>query len=166
MGTVVTLKTAERTNGLFDGYLVACTVGAGAPRGVADGTVALRLAYDVAFGMPATWGTPGDVRDDLDYDSEVRPKLLAEANAPGGFARTEFIRLVVGIPGSGVQAPPGFFPGELEGPFYYATEAAADWTGVPAARPDRTATTPTASPTMRRATFARSASNPTRYWPR
>jgi pimeloyl-ACP methyl ester carboxylesterase len=126
MGTVVTLKTAERTNGLFDGYLVACAVGAGAPRGVADGTVALRLAYDVAFGMPATWGTPGDVRDDLDYDSEVRPKLLAEASAPGGFARTEFIRLVVGIPGSGVQAPPGFFPGELEWPFYYATEAAAE----------------------------------------
>jgi hypothetical protein len=126
MGTVVTLQTAERTNGLFDGYLVGCTVGAGASRGVADGTVALRVAYDVAFGMPAAWGTPSDVRDDLDYQSEVRPKLLAEASTPDGFARTEFIRLVVGIPGSGVQASTGFFPAELAGPFYYATEAAAE----------------------------------------
>jgi hypothetical protein len=126
MGTVVTLETAERTAGLFNGYLVACTVGAGAPRGVADATVALRLAYDVAFGMPASWGTVGDVRDDLDFDTEVQPRLAQQANDPGAFGRLEFLRLVVGLPGAGINPPGGYFPPALVQPFYYATEATAE----------------------------------------
>jgi hypothetical protein len=50
-------------------HWVACTVGAGAPRGVADATVALRLAYEVTFGIPASRGTVGDVHEDLDFEN-------------------------------------------------------------------------------------------------
>jgi hypothetical protein len=50
-------------------HWVACTVGAGAPRGVADATVALRLAYEVTFGIPASRGTVGDVPHDLDFEN-------------------------------------------------------------------------------------------------
>jgi pimeloyl-ACP methyl ester carboxylesterase len=126
MGTVVTLETAERTAGLFDGYLVGCTVGAGAPQGVADATVALRLAYDVTFGMPTSWGTAGDVRDDLDFETEVQPRLAQQASDPAAFGRFEFVRLVLGLPGAGVTAPTGYFPKALLGSFYYATEATAE----------------------------------------
>jgi hypothetical protein len=126
LGSVIVLETAEHTGGLFDGFLAGCAVGAGAPRGVADGTLVLRLAYDVAFGMPASWGTPGDLRDDLDFETEVRPLLIAQMLDPTSAGRWEFVRLVTGIPGSGIIAPDGFFPGQLIGSFFYATEATAE----------------------------------------
>src|SRR5262249_41539435 len=75
MGSVITLALAEHPDPLFDGYMAACAVGAGTPRAW-DAALAALLAYKVAFGMPASWGTPGDVRDDLDYETEVLPKLL------------------------------------------------------------------------------------------
>src|SRR6266542_1475154 len=78
MGSVIALETAERNGGLFDGYLAGASVGAGATRTV-DHYLVLRLAYDVTFGMPTSWGTPGDVRDLLDYETEVLPILSAQA---------------------------------------------------------------------------------------
>jgi hypothetical protein len=59
LGTVITLEIAERNGGAFDGYLATCSVGAGASR-TWDQALDLRLAYDVTFGMPGSWGTPGD----------------------------------------------------------------------------------------------------------
>jgi pimeloyl-ACP methyl ester carboxylesterase len=122
LGSVITLETAERTGGLFDGYLALSSVGAGATRTV-DHFLVLRLAYDVTFGMPTSWGTPGDVRDLLDFETEVAPILSAQAGDPANFGRFEFIRLVAGIPGSGIAPPPGYFPGHLISfPFFFATE--------------------------------------------
>jgi pimeloyl-ACP methyl ester carboxylesterase len=122
MGSVIALETAERNGGAFDGYLAFASVGAGATRTV-DHFLVLRLAYDVTFGMPSSWGTPGDVRDLLDFEAEVAPILSAQAGDPVNFGRFEFIRLVAGIPGSGIEPPPGYFPGQLISlPFFLATE--------------------------------------------
>jgi hypothetical protein len=128
LGTVITLDTAERNGGSFDGYLAQCSLGAGATRSW-DQILDLRLAYDVTFGMPPSWGTPGDVRDDLDFETEVAPILSAQAGDPANFGRFEFLRLVAGIPGSGITPPPGFFPGRLIDPgqvFFLATEGEAE----------------------------------------
>jgi pimeloyl-ACP methyl ester carboxylesterase len=122
LGSVIALETAERNGGLFDGYVTLSSVGAGAPRTV-DHFLVLRLAYDVTFGMPMLWGTPGDVRDLLDFESEVLPILSAQASDQANFGRFEFIRIVAGIPGSGIEPPPGYFPGHLISlPFFLATE--------------------------------------------
>lgn len=138
LGTVITLETAERTGGLFDGYLAACAVGAGAPRGAADGTVALRLAYDVAFGMPASWGTPDDVRDDVDFQSEVQPRLAGLASDPASFGRLEFVRLVVGIPGRGSPPPPGSSQPACSLPCTTPPRPPPNWSAGPAGQSVRT----------------------------
>jgi pimeloyl-ACP methyl ester carboxylesterase len=69
------------------------------------------------YGWPAAWGTPGDVRDDLDFDTEVLPVLAAHLFAPDGPARFEFMRLVTGVP-SGPEWPFSIF--------YFATEGRAE----------------------------------------
>jgi len=126
LGGVITLETAERNGGAFDGYLAINPGGAGLPRHV-DEFLVLRLAYDVTFGMPGSWGTPGDVRDDLDYEAEVFPILSAQAGDPANLGRFEFLRLVTGIPGSGITPPHGYFPGALIGlPFQLVTEFEAE----------------------------------------
>jgi len=124
-GTVIVLETAERNGGAFDGYLTTATVGAGAPR-TWDQALVLRLSYDVAFGMPSSWGTPGDVRDDIDYEMEVAPVVSAQISDPANFGRFEFIRLVTGLPGSGIIPPPGLYPTALLDVFATATEAQAE----------------------------------------
>ncbi len=116
MGSVVAFESIEIYDGLYDGAIPACAVGAGAPRAF-DGTLAIMSAYDAVYGMPAAWGTPGDVRDDLDFDTEVLPVLIGQLLAPDGPAKFEFIRLVTGVP----QGPEWPFS-----PFYFATEGRAE----------------------------------------
>jgi dienelactone hydrolase len=97
MGSLVTFESMEHFGGIYDGAMPSCAVGAGAPRAF-DGTLAIASAYAAVFGWPAAWGTPSDVRDDLDFESEVLPVLISQLTAPGGFGRFEFIRLVTGVP--------------------------------------------------------------------
>jgi len=97
MGSLVAFHNAEHYGGLYDGFMPSCAVGAGAPRSW-DGAAAVLALYSTVFGLPATWGTPGDLRDDLDFETEVLPRMYAQLTEPGGFARFEFIRLVIGIP--------------------------------------------------------------------
>jgi hypothetical protein len=86
------------------------------------------LAYDVVFGEPASWGTPGDARDDIDFESEVLPVLLGQLFNPASFGKFEFIRLVTGTPGRGLTPPlpPGLFPDWAFEHFFSATEGAAE----------------------------------------
>ena len=86
------------------------------------------LAYETLFGMPPTWGTPGDVRDDLDFETEVQPKLFAEVSNPINFPKFEFIRLVTGTPGRGINPPPppAFYPGWIFTDMFFSTEARAE----------------------------------------
>jgi pimeloyl-ACP methyl ester carboxylesterase len=123
MGSLVTLALAEENNGLFDGYLAACSVGAGAPRAW-DGAVATSLAYKVAFGWLDTWGTVGDVRDDVDFDTEVVPKMIGEVSSPANFGKFEFIRLVTGATPTGF--PPPSYPGWILTNMFFGLEARAE----------------------------------------
>jgi hypothetical protein len=127
MGSVIGFKSMEQSDGFYDGALCGCAVGAGASR-TWDNSGDLTLAYDTVFGMPQTWGTPGDVRDTLDYETEVAPKLFSEINFPQNFAKFEFIRLVVGTPGRGIMPPPppNFFPNWVLTDMFFATEGRAE----------------------------------------
>jgi hypothetical protein len=146
-GTVITLKTAERDAGAFDGYLATCAMGAGAPR-VVDQYLDLRLAYDVTFaGMPSTCGTPGDLRDDLDFETEVAPRLSGQANDPANFGRFEFIRLLAGSQARGSHrrqdssAPPWFRT--LAAPSSWPPRWTPSWSAGPAVRSPKTSPIPT-----------------------
>jgi hypothetical protein len=125
-GGVVVEETAERSGGAFDGYLALCTPGAGSTR-LADHFLVVRLAYDVTFGLPISWGTTGAAAHNLDFETEVAPILLAQLGDPANFGRFEFIRLVAGIRGPEITPPPGFYPGLWLDPiFFAATEAGAE----------------------------------------
>ncbi len=127
MGTVIGFKSMERFNGIFDGALCACAVGAGAT-GSWDGAGDLSLAYDTVFGMPSAWGTFGDVRDDIDFETEVQPKLVGEVSNPANFPKFEFLRLVTGTPGRGINPPPpnAFYPGWIFTDMFFAMESRSE----------------------------------------
>jgi pimeloyl-ACP methyl ester carboxylesterase len=122
MGSVVTFELAEHTAGHFDGYLAACAVGAGTPRAW-DGAGVLSAAYAAAFGWPASWGTPANVRDDLDFDTEVLPKMFGEISNLANWGKFEFLRLVSGAAPS--SAPPPA-PDWAFTNMFFATEARAE----------------------------------------
>jgi hypothetical protein len=113
-----TAKLDERGAGLFDGYGPWCGVLAGAPRAW-DGAGVSLLAYATAFGgMPASWGTPADGDDDVDFETEVVPILAAQLSNPFNFGRFEFMRLVSGVPQN-----PSYYPAGLLTNAYFFTEA-------------------------------------------
>jgi hypothetical protein len=124
LGSIVTLALADQRGSPFDGYLAACAVGAGTSRAW-DGALVTAVAYDTAFGWPAAWGTPGDVRDDIDFGSEVLlPKMFAELANPLNFGKWEFIRLVTGAAPS--PFPLALFPGWIITNMFFVTEARAE----------------------------------------
>ncbi len=127
MGTVIGFKSMERFGGIFDGALCGCAVGSGATS-TWDASGDLALAYDTVFGMPSSWGTFGDVRDDIDFETEVQPKLIAEVSTPANFPKYEFIRLVTGTPGRGINppAPPAFYPGWIFTDMFFAMEGRSE----------------------------------------
>jgi hypothetical protein len=126
LGTIIGFKSMEQFGGIYDGALCLCGVGAGATR-IWDNGLALYLAYDVVFGVPSSWGTVGEVRNDLDFESEVlQPKLFPEVTNPANFVKFEFVRLVAGNPGQGIVPPPGFFPGWVVTDLFFLTEARAE----------------------------------------
>ena len=105
LGTIGALKSMEQFSGIFVGSLCLCAAGAGATR-IWDNGLPLYLAYDVVFGVPAQWGTVGEVRNDIDFETEVVAKLAPELSNPANFPAFEFIRLVAGNPGRGLTPPP------------------------------------------------------------
>lgn len=127
MGTVITFKSMERFGGIYDGALCACAVGAGATQSW-DSAGDLALAYDTVFGMPSVWGTFGDVRDDVDFDTEVFPKLFGEVNVAANFPKFEFLRLVTGTPGRGINPPPppAFYPNWIFTDMFFSMEARSE----------------------------------------
>src|ERR1043166_8570484 len=127
LGTFVGFKSMEQFGGIYDGALCLCGAGAGATR-VWDSGVPLYLAYDVIFGIPPSWGTVGEVRNDLDFDTEVLAKLAPELSNIANFPKFEFIRLVAKIPGRGLvpPPPPAFYPGWALTAFFFLTEARAE----------------------------------------
>ena len=127
LGTFVGYKSMEQFNGIYDGALCLCSAGAGATR-LWDSGVPLYLAYDVVFGIPPSWGTVGEVRNDIDFDTEVLAKLVPELSNVANFPKFEFLRLVAKNPGRGITppSPPAFFPGWALTDFFFITEARAE----------------------------------------
>jgi hypothetical protein len=124
LGSIPTLELAESPRSPFDGYLAACAVGAGTTRAW-DGALVTAVAYDAAFGWPASWGSPGDVRDNIDFESEVlAPKMIAELANPANFGKWEFIRLVTGAAQN--PFPIALFPGWIVTNMFFVTEARAE----------------------------------------
>jgi hypothetical protein len=135
-GTLVALKSVEKFQGIYDGVIAGCAVGAGAPR-TWDSAVDFALAYDVAFkdvgGWLDSWGSVGDVCDYIEFETDVAPVLLWNLSDPGhpeNFGRFEFMRLVNKLPRL------GFYPWDDDAGFqgfcwlfadmYFATEVRAD----------------------------------------
>ena len=127
VGTIAALKSMEQFNGIFDGGLCLCAVGAGSTR-VWDNGLGLYLAYDVVFGIPPSWGTAGEDRNDLDFDTEVLAKLIPELSNIANFPKFEFLRLVAGTPGRGINPPPppAFYPNWVVTDMFFLTEARAE----------------------------------------
>jgi pimeloyl-ACP methyl ester carboxylesterase len=125
MGTIIAFESMERFNGIYDGALCGCAVGAGASA-TWDTSGDLALAYDVVFGIPPAWGNFADVNDTIDFETAVFPKLFGEVTSPVNFPKFEFIRLVSGTPGRGVTAPAGFYPNWLFTDMYFVMEARAE----------------------------------------
>ena len=125
LGSFVTAKLAEQRSGLFDGYLPACGVLAGAPRAWDTGAAGM-LAYKLIFGVPSSWGTPADADNDVDFETEVAPTLLGQVLNPLNFGKWEFIRLVSGARGPTIPLAPGLYPSWLFTNFFFFTEARAE----------------------------------------
>ena len=102
MGGLVTLAMIEKFPGLYDGAVPLCAPGAGTPR-MMDQRLDFRLAYAVAFGWNDAWGTPDNLRADLNVITEVFPHVVQQLT-PDKVWRWEFLRLVNRIP-----ADPSFY---------------------------------------------------------
>ena len=96
MGGLMAIELVEKFPGLFDGAVSVCSPAAGTPRRF-DLALDIALAYAVAFGWPDSWGTPGDIRDNVNWSTEVLPHI-APRLVPAQTGRWEFIRLVTGMP--------------------------------------------------------------------
>lgn len=127
LGSIVGLESMERFGGIYDGALCMCAPAVGSTR-IWDSGVALYLAYDVLFGTLPSWGTVGEVRNDIDFETEVLPKLIPEVSNPANFPRFEFIRLVAENPGRGITPPPppSFYPGWVFTDMAFLTEFRAE----------------------------------------
>ena len=137
MGSVVTLKSMEKhmDMDIYDGAVVLSHMGAGATLNF-DMTLAIALAYDVAFGWDPSWGSVEDVQEGLDFESQVAPTLTAQVYDlsdpsnptlnPDNFGKFEFLRLVNRLPQEGFyfgEVPWNFW---LFGDMFFATGARAE----------------------------------------
>lgn len=122
MGSVITFKSIEKYPGIYDGAIAGCAVGAGAAKNY-DGALAIALAYDVTFDWPESWGSVGDVRDDLDFDTEVEPVLFGQVMNPSNTGLFEFIRLVNDLPEEEFYTPPSAW---LFTDMFFVTQARAE----------------------------------------
>ena len=106
MGSLIALKSAEEVP-VYDGIITGCTAGAGSPIGV-DFIGAFAMAYSTLFGWPADWGTWYDVRNDLNFNTEVVPVLMGQLSDPVNIGKFEFMRVLFDIPSEGFYQNPGW----------------------------------------------------------
>ena len=122
MGTTVALKSIEKYADIYDGVIVFSHLGAGTPL-TFDAALSIALAYDVVLGWPESWGSVGDVRDDLNFEWEVVPHILGnlysfnEYGTPTSlkienYGKFEFLRLVNHL------SYVGFYNGEVPMDFW------------------------------------------------
>lgn len=100
MGGLVALALIEKFPAFYDGAIALCPPAAGTPRAY-DQKLDITLAYAVAFPpWNDAWGTPGNLRTDLDFMTEVFPSILQHfpPDTPDNIGRWEFVRRVNSIP--------------------------------------------------------------------
>lgn len=97
MGGLVSLGLIEKFPGLYDGAVPLCPPAAGTPR-MFDQKLDITLAYAVAFGWNDQWGTPGNLRNDLNFMTEVYYPYVVQQLTPDNKWKWEFLRLVNRIP--------------------------------------------------------------------
>ncbi|HVR38901.1 MAG TPA: DUF6351 family protein, partial [Thermoanaerobaculia bacterium] len=124
LGALMVLEIAEMQPNLFDGAICACGPVAGSTL-TWQSVLAFAQAYDAAFGWPKAWGTVRDVRDDLDFETEVVPVLLQQLQDPASLPKFEALRGAARLPF------PGFYDGQAPSPWlflvtYFATEGRAE----------------------------------------
>ncbi|MBZ5572301.1 MAG: hypothetical protein LAO09_10545 [Acidobacteriia bacterium] len=95
-GSGVTLKLIEKHPGIYDGAVANCAPTAGSPENM-DSSLSFGLAYGAAFTWhDDLWGPVGDLRDDLNFMTDVFPIILSEAfPVAAHYGQWEFIRLVM-----------------------------------------------------------------------
>ena len=128
LGTFIGFDSMEQFGGIFDGALCSCAAGAGATR-IWDNGLALMLAYDVVFGIPGSWGNVREVRNNIDFETEVLPVLVPQLGNIANFPKFEFVRLVSGVPGRGISPPfnPALlYPNWILTDLFFLTEARAE----------------------------------------
>lgn len=99
MGGAVALSLIEKFPGLYDGAIALCPPAAGATR-TFDQKLDITLAYAVAFEWNDAWGTPGNLRPDLDFMKDIYPSVLRHfpPDTLEKIGRWEFLRRVNNIP--------------------------------------------------------------------
>lgn len=108
MGGLVTLALIEGFPGLYDAAIPLCALAAGTPR-MFDQKLDVRLAYAVVFQTwKDAWGTPGNVRPDLNFGTEVAPVIGPQLTS-AHLWQWEFLRLVNGIPPHASLPDPSFY---------------------------------------------------------
>lgn len=112
MGSLIALKSAEEVP-IYDGIIAGCTIGSGATK-IQDLAGVGALAYATLFGWPAGWGTWYDVRDDINFNTEVLPILMSQLSDPNNIPKFEFLRVLfdsgirLGDPTDGYYQNPGW----------------------------------------------------------
>lgn len=111
MGGLMALKSAESVP-IYDGLIAACAISSGASKST-ELFGAFAMGYDMLFGWPPAgwtfdWGKWYDVRNDIDFNTEVLPVLLAQLDPASpnyleNIGKFEFLRVLLGYP------LPGFY---------------------------------------------------------
>lgn len=126
LGGLIAMGLIEKFPGIYDGAIALCAAGAGTPRRF-DHFLDITLAYEAAFGWDPRWGTPGDLRDDLDYMVDIRPHLQQQLT-PAQFGRWEFLRLVNRLPSASFYVNPVGLPERIQVMYFaFAVRAELEW---------------------------------------
>jgi hypothetical protein len=80
-GAVRAAEILETNDSQVDAAITVCGVMAGTPL-FFDRALDVAVAYASAFGWPAAWGTPGDLKDDLDFRAGCPASVPASTHEP------------------------------------------------------------------------------------
>jgi hypothetical protein len=131
MGGVLALLSMEKFPETYDAGIPLCADAAGIIKDM-SARFSFALAYDAAFGWDESWGQVEDLRDDLEFYSEVwGPKGWAEffvPSYPANLPRWEFVRLVNDMPSEDYYAYEGpvAMPAAAISNLYFSTQLRAD----------------------------------------
>ena len=93
MGGTITAASIEKFPAIYDGGIPMCGPMAGSTS-LFDHFLDVGLAYDVALGWPASWGTVEDPSSEVDIWTEILPVTISRLFDPAYFGAHEFVRLV------------------------------------------------------------------------